>query len=111
MGWEAVELDFDAIEVENSTPGFYLFNQMAHRACEAAARPELGNSDAHIVDAIGRAYTTFPGHTPDELRLAIRQGTTRAHRTPYQAMGLFRYADWGIERRRQRSAGAAAAGG
>src|SRR5438309_11837972 len=110
VGWEAVELDFDAIEVENSTPGFYLFNQMAHRACESAGRPELGNSDAHIVDAIGRAYTTFPGHTPDDLRLAIGQGTTRAHRTPYQAMGLLRYAAWGIERRRQRRVGAAAGG-
>src|SRR5579864_5801106 len=27
VGWQAGELDFDAIEVENSTPGFYLFNQ------------------------------------------------------------------------------------
>jgi predicted metal-dependent phosphoesterase TrpH len=111
VGWEAVQLDFDAIEVENSTPGFYLFNQMAHRACDSVGRPELGNSDAHIVDAIGRAYTTFPGRTPAALRLAIEQRTTRAHRTPYQAVGLLRYAAWGIERRRQRRTGEAAAGG
>jgi predicted metal-dependent phosphoesterase TrpH len=111
VGWEAVELDFDAIEVENSTPGFYLFNQMAHRACDSAGRPELGNSDAHIVDAIGRAYTTFPGRTPAALRLAIEQATTKAHRTPYQAMGLLRYAAWGLERRRQRRTGEAAARG
>jgi predicted metal-dependent phosphoesterase TrpH len=111
VGWAAVDLDFDAIEVENSTPGFYLFNQMAHRACDSVSRSELGNSDAHIVDAIGRAYTTFPGRTPTALRWAIEQGTTRAHRTPYQAVGLLRYAAWGIERRRQRRAGQAAAGG
>jgi len=111
VGWEAVELDFDAIEVENSTPGFYIFNQMAHRACDAAGRSELGNSDAHIVDAIGRAYTTFPGRTPADLRIAIEQRTTRAHRSPYRAVGLLRYAAWGIERRRQRRAGEAAANG
>jgi predicted metal-dependent phosphoesterase TrpH len=110
VGWAAVELDFDAIEVENSTPGFYLFNQMAHRACESASRPEMGNSDAHIVDAIGRAYTTFPGRTPAALRLAIEQTTTRAHRAPYQAVGLLRYAAWGLERRRQRRTEKAAAG-
>jgi len=111
VGWDAVELDFDAIEVENSTPGFYIFNQMAHRACDAAGRSELGNSDAHIVDAIGRAYTTFPGRTPADLRIAIEQRTTRAHRSPYRAVGLLRYAAWGIERRRQRRAGEAAANG
>ena len=111
VGWEAVELDFDAIEVENSTPGFYIFNQMAHRACDAAGRSELGNSDAHIVDAIGRAYTTFPGRTPADLRIAIEQRTTRAHRSPYRAVGLLRYAAWGIERRRQRRADEAAANG
>ena len=111
VGWDAVELDFDAIEVENSTPGFYLFNQMAHRACDSARRTELGNSDAHILDAIGRAYTTFPGRTPVDLRLAIEQATTRAHRTPYEAVGLLRYVAWGLERRRQRRVGEAAAGG
>jgi predicted metal-dependent phosphoesterase TrpH len=111
VGWEAIELDFDAIEVENSTPGFYLFNQLAHRACESAGRPELGSSDAHILDAIGRAYTTFPGRTPAALRSAIEQRTTRANRTPYQAMGLLRYAAWGLERRWQRRVGEAATGG
>jgi hypothetical protein len=71
----------------------------------------VGNSDAHIVDAIGRAYTTFPGRTPVDLRAAIALGTTRAHRVPYQAVGLLRYAAWGIERRRQRRTGEAAASG
>jgi len=102
VGWWAAELDFDGIEVENSTPGFYLFNHMAHRLCEAAGRAELGNSDAHILDAIGRAYTTFPGRTPRSLRAAIEQGRTTAHRERYRPMGLVRYAAWGIEHRRQR---------
>src|SRR5207302_11512320 len=80
VGWAAAELAFDAIEVENSTPGFYLFNQMAHRVCESVQRPEVGNSDAHIVDAIGRAYTTFPGRSTADPRLAIEQSATRAQR-------------------------------
>jgi predicted metal-dependent phosphoesterase TrpH len=102
VGWWAAELPFDAIEVENSTPGFYLFNQMAHRLCEAAGCAELGNSDAHILDAIGRGYTSFPGRTPQSLRAAIGQGRTAAHRERYRPMGLVRYAAWGIDHRRQR---------
>jgi predicted metal-dependent phosphoesterase TrpH len=102
VGWWAAELAFDAIEVENSTPGFYLFNQMAHRLCEAAGCAELGNSDAHILDAIGRAYTSFPGRSPQSLRAAIGQGRTAAHRERYHPMGLVRYAAWGIDHRRQR---------
>jgi predicted metal-dependent phosphoesterase TrpH len=102
VGWAAAELAFDAIEVENSTPGLYIFNQIAHRVCESVRRPELGSSDAHIVDAIGRAYTTFPGRSAADLRLAIEQSTTRAHREPYGAVGLLRYAAWGLEQRRQR---------
>jgi predicted metal-dependent phosphoesterase TrpH len=102
VGWWAAELEFDAIEVENSTPGFYLFNQMAHRLCEAAGRPEVGSSDAHILDAIGRAYTSFPGRSPQSLRMAIEHGRTAAHRERYRAMGLVRYAAWGIDHRRQR---------
>ncbi len=103
----AAELEFDAIEVENATPGFYLFNQMSRRMCDAAQRSELGNSDAHIVDAIGRAYTTFPGRTPQALRTAIERGRTRANRDRYPAMALVRYAAWGIEHQRQRRMAAA----
>lgn len=32
---------------------------------------ELGNSDAHDLEAIGRGWTTFPGRTPEDLRRAI----------------------------------------
>ena len=100
VGWLAAELDFDAVEVENSTPGFYLFNQMAHRVTEASEKAEVGNSDAHILDAIGRAYTTFPGRTAAELRLAIETRRTRAHRRRYRALGLVRYAAWGLNHQR-----------
>jgi PHP-associated len=80
---------------------------MAHRLCEAVSGAELGNSDAHILDAIGRAYTSFPGRSPNALRTAIRAGRTRAHRERYRPMGLFRYAAWSIDHQRQRRLAAA----
>jgi predicted metal-dependent phosphoesterase TrpH len=107
VGWWAADLDFDAIEVENGTPGFYPFNQMARRLCEAAGRAEVGNSDAHIADAIGMAYTSFPGRTPQALRTAIATRQTEAQRLRYPALTLVRYAAWGIEYRRQRRLAAA----
>ena len=100
VGWLAAELDFDAIEVENATPGFYLFNQLARRMQMGAGSAELGGSDAHILDAVGRAYTEFPGRTAMALRTAIENGRTRAGRQRYRAMGLMRYAAWGLNHER-----------
>ncbi len=100
LGWLAAELDFDAIEVENATPGFYVFNQLAHRLNMGLGAAELGGSDAHIVDAVGRAFTEFPGKTPSSLRSAIEDAKTTARRQRYQAVGLMRYAAWGLNHQR-----------
>jgi len=100
VGWLAAELDFDGIEVENATPGFYVFNQLAHRLNLGLGAAELGSSDAHILDAVGRAYTEFPGRTPEALRTAIESGTTAARRQRYRAVGLMRYAAWGLNHQR-----------
>src|SRR6059058_3952436 len=67
VGWLAAELDFDAIEIENATPGFYVFNQLARRLNMGLGSAQVGGSDAHILDAIGRAYTEFAGKTPKAL--------------------------------------------
>ena len=96
VGWLAAELDFDAIEVENATPGFYFFNQLARRLNLGLEAAEVGGSDAHILDAVGRAFTEFPGKTTKALREAIETGTTVAGRRRYRAMGLMRYAAWGL---------------
>jgi hypothetical protein len=61
---------------------------------------ELGCSDAHIVDAVGRAFTEFPGKTPADLRKAIETAQTRAGRRRYRAVGLMRYAAWGLNHQR-----------
>ena len=100
VGWLAAELPFDAIEVENATPGFYVFNQLARRLNMGLGAAETGGSDAHIVDAVGRAYTEFPGKTPAALRKAIEMGETRARRRRYRAVGLMRYAAWGLNHQR-----------
>jgi predicted metal-dependent phosphoesterase TrpH len=100
VGWLAAELDFDGIEVENATPGFYVFNQLAHRLNMGLGAAALGSSDAHILDAVGRAYTEFPGKTPEALRAAIESSTTAARRQRYRAVGLVRYAAWGLNHQR-----------
>jgi len=100
VGWLAAELDFDAVEVENATPGFYVFNQLARRLNMGLGSAELGGSDAHILDAVGRAFTMFPGKTPKALRTAIESATTVAGRTRYRALGLMRYAAWGLNHER-----------
>ena len=100
VGWLAAELEFDAVEIENATPGFYLFNQLARRLNMGLGSAEVGGSDAHILDAVGRAYTEFPGRTPKALRAAIEAGTTMAGRQRYRAMGLMRYAAWGLNHQR-----------
>jgi predicted metal-dependent phosphoesterase TrpH len=100
VGWLAAELDFDAVEVENATPGFYVFNRLARRLNMGLGSAELGGSDAHILDALGRAYTEFPGKTPKALRAAIESATTMARRRRYKAVGLMRYAAWGLNHQR-----------
>ena len=100
VGWLAAELDFDAIEVENATPGFYVFNQFAHRLQIGLGAAEVGCSDAHILDAVGRAFTEFPGTSSLALRSAIASGTTVARRNRYRAVGLMRYAAWGLNHQR-----------
>jgi predicted metal-dependent phosphoesterase TrpH len=39
----------------------------------------VGNSDAHAAAAIATGWTTFPGHTADDLRGAIVEGRTQHH--------------------------------
>ena len=100
VGWLAAELEFDAIEVENATPGFYVFNRMARRLNLGLAAAETGSSDAHILDAVGRAYTEFRGRTAADLRRSIEARDTVAGRSSYKAVGLMRYAAWGFNHQR-----------
>ena len=77
----------DAIETFNPTA----IGRYGHRAAvEFATRhglPQVGNSDAHALEAIGSAWTTFPGRSGDDLRAAILAGGTTAHGTFHGSVG------------------------
>lgn len=51
------DLDVDAIEVLNSRFILGKFNARAVKMAENLGLPMLGNSDAHFVEMVGRAYT------------------------------------------------------
>ena len=69
----------DALEVFNPT----VLGRVRHRRVVEFAReiglPPVGNSDAHIADAIGQGWTTFAGSSPDDLRAAIAGHATHWH--------------------------------
>jgi predicted metal-dependent phosphoesterase TrpH len=69
----------DAIEAFNPTT---LGRPWHGRVVAFAAQhgvPTVGNSDAHAAAAIATGWTTFPGHTADDLRAAIVDGLTHHH--------------------------------
>jgi predicted metal-dependent phosphoesterase TrpH len=85
VGQAGAGLQWDAIEVENGSPGAWWANRVARRAQPRWARAQTAGSDAHILDAVGCVVTRFPGRGAHDLRAAIEAGTTRAvrgHRSP-----------------------------
>jgi predicted metal-dependent phosphoesterase TrpH len=100
IGWLAAELDFDAVEVENSTPGLGLANLLAQRLADGSGQACTGGSDAHILEAIGKSATSFVGRTPGALRSGIERRTTRPVRSRYEVGALLRYLAWGFNHER-----------
>jgi predicted metal-dependent phosphoesterase TrpH len=91
VGTLAGTLPFDAIEVDNSTPFLERANLRARRFAACHRRPALGASDAHILAAIGKSYTTFPGNTAADLRRAIETGACQVGTQPYRGTELLDY--------------------
>jgi hypothetical protein len=54
-------------------------------------KAEIGSSDAHIVDAIGKGFTLFDGKTAEDLREAISNHQTQAVNAKWDLLGLGRY--------------------
>lgn len=100
IGWLAADLDFDAVEVENSTPGLRLANILAQRLADGAGCACVGGSDAHILEAIGKAATSFHGRTPSALRKAIERNRVSPVRSRYEVSALLRYMAWGLNHER-----------
>lgn len=75
IGNDAVH--FDAIEEYNLSPAGRVTSARVRRLNrERFHLPAVGSSDAHFLQAIGSALTSFEGTTPDDLRRAIAAGTT-----------------------------------
>ena len=68
------------IETYNATAIDKMSNHYAHILAEHLDMAQIGNSDAHIVEAIGLGVTEFPGNTGSELVKAIHKRTTTIHR-------------------------------
>lgn len=69
----------DGLETFNPTAaGRYWHGQVVRFAAEHGLA-QLGNSDAHMIEQIGRCYTTFPGRSAPDLRRAILERRTHAH--------------------------------
>ena len=100
IGWLAADLDFDAVEVENSTPGLGFANVLARRLADGAGCACVGGSDAHILDAIGKSATAFNGRTPRALRSAIEKRRTVPVRSRYEVSALLRYLAWSLNHER-----------
>lgn len=87
-------VDFDGVEVANSTPLLFLANFYA-RGYQKANRGRLaatGGSDAHILSAIGTSRTIFKGETAEDLRIAIESRTSRGWGPRFQLLRAYRYA-------------------
>lgn len=83
---------FDAIEIINGGPTMKNVNQRARLLNRSLLfRAEIGSSDAHIPEAVGKGYTLFPGKTADDFRRAIEQKTTEAVSTKYHILELLKY--------------------
>ena len=68
------------IETYNATAIDKMGNHYAHILAEHLDMAQIGNIDAHFVEAIGLGVTEFPGNTGSELVKAIQKRTTTIHR-------------------------------
>jgi predicted metal-dependent phosphoesterase TrpH len=70
--------EIDGIEIYNPSPANAAQRAVVRAANQEWGLAEIGASDAHFWQHIGAGYTRFPGTTPEDLRRAIVERTTRA---------------------------------
>ena len=67
----------DGIETWNASFCGIIANRVAAKANRSIYKlVEVGNSDAHTLNAIGRGFTWFVGHSASDVRQSILQGLT-----------------------------------
>ncbi len=87
-------VEFDGVEVANSTPLLFLANFLArsyHRA-NLHRLAATGGSDAHMLSVIGTSRTSFRGVTAPQLRRALELRATRGQGPSFQPLRAYRYA-------------------
>lgn len=91
---------WDAIEVWNASASKRA-NMMAVEAARALGLPGLANSDAHILEQIGTAYTLIEVQelSVEGVLEAIRRGRVRPHFGSHTLRSLVKWAGWSLERR------------
>lgn len=77
----------DAIETLNPTALGKWGHARAQRFARDHGLAQVGNSDAHIRTAVGSAWTSFPGRTPDDYRAAIAARATAHHGAFHGSVG------------------------
>jgi len=93
-GWseEALgALPLDGVEVLNGSLVRHIANVHAARMAQRLGFTALGGSDAHHLGVVGQAHTWFPGHTAEDLRQAIIDGTVTAGGQSWRAR---QYLSW-----------------
>jgi predicted metal-dependent phosphoesterase TrpH len=105
VGKALTEIPFDGVEVANSFPPFALANRRARQIQRTRNLAALGGSDAHVLEAVGKGRTGFPGRTSADLASAIREGRTSAHASFYGPRLILTYAGFVLDAYRGRRGG------
>jgi predicted metal-dependent phosphoesterase TrpH len=87
-------VEFDGVEVANSTPMLLAANFRARKYWRANRErlAATGGSDAHMLTVIGTSRTIFPGSTAEDLRNAIESRTTKGYGPTFNPVRAFFYA-------------------
>jgi anti-anti-sigma factor len=82
-------LPFDAVEIRNSNFSEFRANRKAAR--NLGTKAQLGSSDGHFLESVGRCFTAFPGSDAEDLRAAILDRSTVAQGSCYGIRTLTRF--------------------
>ncbi len=69
----------DALETFNPTTLGRPWHARVVKFADEFGLARVGNSDAHVAASVGAGWTSFPGHSGDDLRRAIESRATESH--------------------------------
>ena len=95
----ASSVRFDGVETWNASFCGIYANGLAMRTNRDLYRlPELGNSDAHTLNGIGRGRTWFLGQTARDVRASIEGGQTAPHGIYWDVQDYLRWASFRVSK-------------